>query len=80
MEWRNTQVSEMVFEFTHDCVVIFDSKGVAVDANSAACRLFGIERKSFTGVEVKDLFRPKDRFRFEIALKTQKTGICNEIS
>ncbi|MFB6178114.1 MAG: PAS domain S-box protein, partial [Halorientalis sp.] len=54
-----------VFESSHDALVIADDDGVYVDANPAACELFGVEYEELLGQRVSD-FAPED-FDFETA-------------
>jgi len=55
---RQTAISQAVFEEAHDAMVIADDDGVYVDANRAACELFGLTRDELLGRTI-EAFTPE---------------------
>jgi len=56
---RQTAISQAVFEEALDAMVIADDDGVYVDANRAACELFGLPREELLGRTIAE-FTPEE--------------------
>ena len=56
---RQTAISQAVFEEALDAMVIADDEGVYVDANRAACELFGLPREELLGRTIAE-FTPEE--------------------
>ena len=60
------RVFQAVFEAALDGIVIFDDDGVHVDANRAACEIFGLERDALVGAAPTDLEGVDVEFDFDL--------------
>lgn len=60
---RQTAITKAVFEEALDAMVVADDDGVYVDANRAACELFGLPREELLGRTIAE-FTP-DEYDFE---------------
>lgn len=56
---QNSPKFKALFEHTNDAILIADDGGQYVDANPAACALFGMGREKLLGKSVADFVRPE---------------------
>lgn len=54
-----------IFESTTDALLIFDFAGTVVEANPAACGMYGYSYKDLIGLSVTDVVHPDSRHLFE---------------
>ena len=54
-----------IFESTSDAVLIFDFDGTIVEANPAACRIYGYTYEELVGLSGKDIVHPDYCYLFE---------------
>ena len=55
-----------LFEESRDAILISERDGAIVEANQAACDLFGYSRQEIVGIDVRSLYaQPRDRARFK---------------
>lgn len=58
---KSEQQLRALFESTQDAILIAADSGEYVDANDAACGLFGVSREQLLGSKVEDFARPEER-------------------
>jgi len=63
-----------IFESTSDALLIFDLDGVIVEANPAACRMYGYPYEELIGLPGKDLVHPDYYHLFEDFKRQVKAG------
>lgn len=57
-EDRSAERRRAIFDHAFDAIVVADDEGRYVDANPAACDLFGVERETLLGRRIEDSPRP----------------------
>ncbi|MBD2464760.1 PAS domain S-box protein [Oscillatoria sp. FACHB-1407] len=71
---------QALFDHTSDAIVIADDEGCYVDANPAACRLFGISKEEFLRSKVTDFTAPpldQTKFWQRFLQQGQMIGDCS---
>lgn len=63
-----------IFESTSDALLMFDLDGVIVEANPAACRMYGYPYEELIGLSGKDLVHPDYYHLFEDFKRQVKAG------
>ena len=63
-----------IFESTSDALLIFDQEGRIVEANPAACRLYGYSREELIGLSGKKIVHPNYRHLFQEYLREVRAG------
>jgi len=63
-----------IFESTSDALLIFDQEGRIVEANPAACRLYGYSREELIGLSGKKIVHPDYQHLFQEYLQEVRAG------
>src|SRR5947209_8918722 len=58
---RREQQYRDIFEAAHDAFLLFDQSGVLVEANPAACRMYGYSHDEILGLRSDNLIDPRSR-------------------
>ncbi len=69
--FQSEQWYRSLFEDSRDAILISERDGGIIEANQAACELFGYSRGEIVGIDVRSLYAyPTDRARFKEEIET----------